>query len=68
VFHNALNIDFCPTRKLSSFDLTAPQVQELMYNRYQNNIPLNETVVAPVDIFQSPLLETIFANGEVIKN
>jgi hypothetical protein len=39
-----------------------------MYNRYQNNIPLNETVVAPVDIFQSPLLETIYANGEVIKN
>jgi uncharacterized protein YycO len=68
VFHNALNIDFCPTRKLKSFDLSAPQVQALMYNRYQNNIPLNETVVAPVDIFQSPLLETIYANGEVIKN
>jgi len=68
VFHNALNIDFCPTRMLKTFDLSAPQVQALMYNRYQNNIPLNETVVAPVDIFQSPLLETVFANGQIIKN
>lgn len=67
VFHNALNIDFCPTRKLGSFDLSAPQVQELMYSRHQNNIPLNEQVVAPVDIFQSPLLETVFANGKLIK-
>jgi hypothetical protein len=39
-----------------------------MYNRYKNSIPLNETVVAPVDIFQSPLLETVYANGELIKN
>ena len=44
---------------LGSFDLLHPIVHQILNNRYGDEIPYNELVVAPSDIFKSKLLEEI---------
>jgi short subunit fatty acids transporter len=34
-------------------------VKAIMKKRYGNNVPLDETVISPVNIFNSELLKTI---------
>jgi hypothetical protein len=53
-------------QQLQDLDLSAPQVQEIMYARYKNNPPLTEKLITPVSVFRSPLLRTVFARGEWI--
>lgn len=60
--YNQANIELCPLKKLKDFNLKDPLVQHIMKERYGNNIPYNEKVVAPSDLFESDLLETIFDN------
>lgn len=52
---------------LGSLDLSAPQVQELMYQRFGNSVPLADTVITPVSIFRAPELRTIIADGRYIR-
>jgi Permuted papain-like amidase enzyme, YaeF/YiiX, C92 family len=44
---------------LKDFDLSNPAVQQKMKERYGNNIPLDEAVISPADIYESELLETV---------
>jgi hypothetical protein len=44
------------------FDLSHPVVQAKVRERFGDNIPLDETVVSPADIFNSPALETVYEN------
>jgi len=46
-------------KKFKSFDLTSSEVKAIMKQRYGSNLPLEETVISPESIFDSPLLETI---------
>ena len=46
-------------KKLKDFDLSNPVVQQKMKERYGNNIPLDEAVISPADIYGSELLETV---------
>jgi hypothetical protein len=39
---------------LRDFDLTSPAVQAKLRERYGNHLPLNEPVISPVSIFNSP--------------
>ncbi len=55
--YHAVGIDLCDLRKMSSFDLTHPIVKVKLQERYGTNIPLDEKVVAPSDIFDSVLLK-----------
>lgn len=52
----AANIELGPLAKLSSFDLTNPEVKAKLKERYGNKVPVNEPVIAPSAIFESPLL------------
>lgn len=52
----------CQTRPLSDYQLTHPIVLDIMKQRYGENIPWDEQMVAPSDLFSSPLLETIYSN------
>ncbi|MCC7031043.1 MAG: YiiX family permuted papain-like enzyme [Chitinophagaceae bacterium] len=52
-------IDICAPRKLKDFDLSHPLVVTMMKERYGSKIPLEETVVAPSDIYQSAMLTTV---------
>ena len=44
---------------LRDFDLSQPAVQAKLRERYGNNLPLNETVISPVSIFNSPKLAAV---------
>ncbi len=59
-FHRALNIDIGKLRKLEEFDLSSPEVRRILTERYPRGVPLEETVIAPQDIFQSDSLITVY--------
>ncbi|MEG0482398.1 MAG: YiiX family permuted papain-like enzyme [Acinetobacter sp.] len=58
-YNDALGIQLAPLQKLKSFDLSDAQVKALMKQRYGQNIPLQETVIAPKAIFESKHLVTV---------
>ena len=59
IYNEALGIEIGPLKKMKDFDLTHERVKEIMEKRYGKNIPLDETVVSPGDIFDSDKLVTI---------
>ncbi len=61
IYERGVGIAICPTRTLKDFNLTHDIVKEKMAERYGDNIPYDETVVAPSDIFNAPKLETILS-------
>lgn len=62
IYKNAANIELCKLAKLKSFNLNDQKVKIILKQRYGNNIPLNENVVAPSQLVNSEILETIFDN------
>jgi hypothetical protein len=57
--YHAVGIDICPLNPLRSYDLSHPIVKAIMQKRYGNNIPLDEKMVAPGDLFKSEKLESV---------
>ncbi|MEN9699646.1 MAG: hypothetical protein RLZZ301_844 [Bacteroidota bacterium] len=49
-------IKLCELKTLSEFNLDSPEVKAIMKQRYQNNIPYDEPMVAPGQISESKLL------------
>jgi uncharacterized protein YycO len=60
IFHRALNIEIGRLRKMKDFDLSSPEVRNILKDRYPSGPPLDETVVSPEDIFQSSSLTTVY--------
>ncbi|MEM8074972.1 YiiX family permuted papain-like enzyme [Morganella morganii subsp. sibonii] len=60
IYKNALNTEVGQLQTLREFDLSSPEVQAKMKERYGEHIPLNETVISPVAMFDSPLLTTVY--------
>lgn len=58
-YADALGVKLAPLEKLKQFDLTAAEVKKLMQQRYGQNIPWNETVIAPKSIYESKLLKEV---------
>ena len=50
-------------QQLQNFDLSNPIVKKKLSERYKGNIPLNETVISPVSVFNSDYLETIASSN-----
>ncbi len=50
------DIELCSLRQLKDFNLSHPVVEAIVKERYGDNIPLEEPVVAPSDLFDSDLL------------
>lgn len=59
VYKKATGIEIGVPRTLGEFDLTPRKVKAKLAQRYGNNIPLSERVVAPSTIFESPVLTTV---------
>lgn len=59
IYKEGAGIEICPFKKLKNFNLTNPKVVEIMKERYGNNIPLEENVVAPSQLAESNFLETV---------
>lgn len=62
IYKTAANIELCPLEKLKSFNLENPKVKYILKQRYGNNIPLEEDVVAPSQLATSTKLNVIFDN------
>ncbi|MFC1504752.1 YiiX family permuted papain-like enzyme [Spirochaetota bacterium] len=63
IYANVFQIELCAKKKLKDFDLDGEAVKELMKKRYGENVPYDETVVSPVDIFNSKLLYTVVSEN-----
>ncbi len=64
IYDRAADIQLTELRELGSFDLTHPAVQEKLAERYGENVPLHEQVVAPSDLIESPLLVKVYEQQE----
>jgi hypothetical protein len=62
IYDRGAHIQLCKPSKLKDFDFSNPLVKQKLEERYGSNIPLEETVVSPADLFNSKLLYTIKAN------
>jgi uncharacterized protein YycO len=60
IFDRALKIDIGDLRKLKDFDLSSPEVQKKLNERYPDGVPLEETVISPQDVFECSLLVTVY--------
>jgi uncharacterized protein YycO len=58
-YDRGLGIQIGNLQKVKDFDLSDPAVKAKMHERYGNNIPLAESVISPVAMFESPLLVTV---------
>ncbi len=61
VYKRGAGIEIGKLQQLKDFDLSSKAVKEKMKERYGDKIPLNDTVISPVSIFNSDLLETVTA-------
>jgi hypothetical protein len=59
LYKSASGIELAPLARLGDFDLSHPAVKAKLKERHGNKIPTAEPVIAPVAIFNSPLLETV---------
>lgn len=60
IYRNGAGIELAPLKKLKEFNLGDRVVQKKMKERYGKNIPYEEPVVSPGQLFESPILETVF--------
>jgi len=58
-FERLFGVELAELRRLRDFDLSSDIVKDKLVERYDEAIPLNESVVAPIDIFNSELLYTV---------
>ncbi|MBF9223581.1 YiiX family permuted papain-like enzyme [Hymenobacter sp. BT662] len=61
VYEQGLGRQVGQLRHLRDFDLSNPVVKAKLTERYGRNLPLNETVISPVSIFNSPELVTVLS-------
>lgn len=59
LYNHSLNISIGDLKPLKSFDLSHPKVKHIMEQRYGKNIPYDEKMISPGDMFNSSLLEEV---------
>jgi len=59
IYKQAANIEIGNLQTLSEFDLSHPEVQKKMKERYGNTIPQNEKFISPAAMFDSEMLVTV---------
>jgi hypothetical protein len=59
MYRRTLNLEIGRRQKLREFDLTDPVVKAKLRERYGARVPLDEPVISPAAMFDSPLLETV---------
>lgn len=62
LYHRCAHVQVGQLKKLGDFDLRSPIVAKKLRERYGSDIPLDETVIAPSDIFNDTSLVTVFSN------
>jgi ribosomal protein L16/L10AE len=59
IYKNGAGIELSKLQELKDFNLSDERVQNIIKERYGNDIPLNEKVVAPSNLADSDLLKTV---------
>jgi len=59
IYERSTGLRIGKLEKLRDFDLSNDIVKKKMKTRYGNKVPMNETVISPVSIFNSKLLKTV---------
>lgn len=59
IYDRGIGIQIGQIKKLRDFDLSNDAVKSKMKERYGDQIPFNETVISPGDMFSSELLKTV---------
>jgi len=59
IYEQGMGVKLSLPEKFSDFDFTDPAVRELVKKRYPAGLPLDEPVVTPASLFDSPLLKTV---------
>ncbi len=62
LYDRTLDIEVGKIQKLREFDLSSAIVKQTLSERYGKNIPLEEDVISPGAIFDSPLLINVISN------
>ena len=62
IFERSASIELCATERLGDFDLLQPDVAVKLKERFGENIPLDEPVVSPGALFDSPVLVAVAAS------
>lgn len=62
IYKRGAGIEVGKLQKLKEFDLTDDIVKQKLKERYGNKIPMDETVISPVSIYNSELLEVVNSN------
>lgn len=60
IYQRAMGVELGKRYPLQHFDLSSPVVKATMEERYGKNIPLDELMISPGDLFNSPLLKTVY--------
>lgn len=59
MYRRALGLEIGARQKLREFDLADAVVRPKLRERYRANVPLDEPVISPAAMFDSPLLEVV---------
>lgn len=59
IYDKAAGVQIGALQKLREFKLDAPEVQPMLKQRYGDKVPLDEPVISPVAMFNSPRLEVV---------
>ena len=59
LYQRALGVRIGELQKIRSFNLDDPAVRAKMRERYGDKVPMDEPVISPVAMFDSPLLTTV---------
>jgi len=62
IYDEVLDLQRGNLQKLSDFYLSHQLVKSKIKERYGDNLPLNEPVISPAQMFESDLLVTVFPN------
>ncbi|CAN1519180.1 Permuted papain-like amidase enzyme, YaeF/YiiX, C92 family [Flavobacteriaceae bacterium] len=62
IYKNGAGIELCPLQKLKDFNLKDPKVKAILAERYGNQIPLEESVVAPSNLENAIIVTKIIDN------
>lgn len=62
IYNEALGIEIGERQHLKDFDLSHPIVKKQLTERYGSSIPMDEWVISPAAMFNSPLLKEVYRN------
>jgi uncharacterized protein YycO len=60
--YNSSGFTLSDPKKFNDYDLSSESAKNAIKNRYNGNFNLNETVVSPVDLYNSTITEVIYSN------